>query len=75
MSDQTGREETSTAPRRTGRLAAQSTKQPLNLRLDTGIIHRLKRHSLDRGRTVSDVVAELVLKHLENVGDPPTHNL
>ena len=53
-------------PRRPGRLAAQGSKQPLNLRIDTGVILRLKRYALDKGRTVSDLVTELVLDHLED---------
>jgi len=32
--------------------------------MDAGVIHRLKRHALDNGRTVSDVVTELVLGHI-----------
>ena len=51
-------------PRRPGRLATRGNKQPLNLRMDAGVIHRLKRHALDNGRTVSDVVTELVLGHI-----------
>jgi predicted DNA-binding protein len=52
-------------PRRPGRLAAKANKQALNLRMDAGVIHRLKRHALDRGRTASDVVTELVTKLIE----------
>ena len=55
-------------PRRPGHLAAQSSKQPLNLRMDSGVILRLKRHALDQGRTVPDVVTELVQSHLEDGG-------
>lgn len=64
MDGQPAREEPNQEPRRPGRLAASSNKQPLNLRMDSGVILRLKRHALDRGRTVSDVVAEWVLNHL-----------
>jgi hypothetical protein len=64
MEGQPRQEGTGQGSRRPGRLAASGTKQPLNLRMDTGVIHRLKRHALDRGRTVSDVVTELVLGHL-----------
>lgn len=42
--------------RRPGRMAARN-KQPLNLRLDAGLILRMKRHALDMGLTVSDMVA------------------
>ncbi len=58
------RDEPGQGPRRPGRLTARGNKQPLNLRMDAGVILRLKRHSLDRGRTVSDLVTELVLGHL-----------
>lgn len=60
--------------RRPGRLATQGNKQPLNLRMDAGVILRLKRHALDQGRTVSDLVTELVRKHLDNgsVSDGPS---
>lgn len=53
------------SPRRPGRLAAGEAKQPLNLRLDAELIRRMKRHALDRGKTVSDFVAELATREME----------
>lgn len=61
MEDQPDQEGSIQEPRRPGRLATKGNKQPLNLRMDAGVIHRLKRHALDKGRTVSDIVTELVL--------------
>lgn len=68
MDDQPNRNSSAQVPRRPGRLATRGNKQALNLRMDAGVIHRLKRHALDKGRTVSDVVTELVLGHIEDGG-------
>jgi hypothetical protein len=46
--------------------ARKPSKQALNLKLDVQVIYLLKRHALDIGRTVSDVVAEWVREeHIE----------
>jgi hypothetical protein len=66
MDDQPDQNGSAQVPRRPGRLATRGNKQALNLRMDAGVIHRLKRHALDRGRTVSDVVTELVVGHIED---------
>jgi hypothetical protein len=66
MDDRPAQDGPDLMPRRPGRLATQGNKQPLNLRMDAGVILRLKRHALDQGRTVSDLVTELVQKHLDN---------
>lgn len=66
MDDQANGDASERLPRKPGRLAAPGNKQPLNLRMDAGVIHCLKRHALDKGRTVSDVVTELVLAHLRD---------
>lgn len=69
MDDRPPQDGAALVPRRPGRLATKGNKQPLNLRMDAGVIHRLKRHALDNGRTVSDLVTELVLSH---IGDGDT---
>ena len=71
MDDRRDADEAAPTPRRPGRLATQGNKQALNLRMDAGVIHRLKRHALDKGRTVSDLVTELVLGHLREGDETP----
>jgi hypothetical protein len=41
-----------------------SAKRPLKLSLNVDVYERLAIHSLRRGQTISDVVADLAVKHL-----------
>jgi hypothetical protein len=50
-----------------GRSAGDPHRAPLNLRLDSGTIRRLKLHALIRDATCSEIVIALVRDHLPNV--------
>jgi hypothetical protein len=47
-----------------GRPESQPAKQALNLRLDPDVVKQLRLHSVESDRCASDIVADLVRKHL-----------